>query len=115
MTWLHKSVGQTYVMGKRFPVQFDLLAETILPICRSQKLALQIRQDMWRILQNLRGFLPAVEVTGHAMGMHVRAGGQLTCSVHIRYAQLKLQDMLDDPTYRQRWINYAALNKGSSL
>jgi hypothetical protein len=35
--------------------------------------------------------------------------------VHVRFAQLKLQDMLDDPIYRQRWINYAAWNKGALL
>ena len=115
MTWLHKQHGDTYIMGKRFPVQFDLLAETTLPVCRSKKLALQIRQDMWRLLQNVRGFLPAVQVTSHETGMYVRAGGQLTSLVHVRFAQLKLQDMLDDPIYRQRWINYAAWNKGALL
>ena len=111
MTWLHKQLGDTFVVCKRLPVQFDLLAETNLPPCRSQKLALQIRQDMWRLLQNVRGLLPAVEVTGRETVIYVRAGGQLTCSVHVRSAQAKLQDMLDDPTYRQRWINYAALKR----
>ena len=115
MTWIHKQFGDTFVLGKRFPVQFDLLAETIFPLCRSQKLALQIRQDMWRLLQNVRGFLPAVEVTGRETGMYVRAGGQLTCSVHVRSAQVKLQNMLENPAYRQRWINYAGLKRGVLL
>ena len=115
MTWIHKQFGDTFVLGKRFPVQFDLLAETIFPLCRSQKLALQIRQDMWRLLQNVRGLLPAVEVTGRETGMYVRAGGQLTCSVQVCSAQVKLQNMLENPAYRQRWINYAVLKRGVSL
>ena len=115
MNWLHKQLGDTYLMGKRFPIRFDLLAETIFPVCRSQILAMQIRQDMWRLLQNLRGFLPAVEVRASEFSMHVRAGGQLTCSIHVVSAQLKLQDMLENPVYRQRWINFATLRRGASL
>ena len=115
MNWFHKQLGDSYLIAKRFPFSFDLLAETNFPVCRPKILALQIRQDMWRLLQNLRGFLPAVEVRASNFSMHVRAGGQLTCSIHVVSAQIKLQDMLENPVYRQRWINFATLRRGASL
>ena len=70
-------------MARRLPARFDLCVETTLPLMSRRKLALQIRQDMWRVLQNLRGFLPAVSVTRLGDGVQVRAGGQFTCPVHI--------------------------------
>ena len=114
MNWFHKQLGDAYFIAKRFPLSFDLLAETNFPVCRPKILALQIRQDMRRLLQNLRGFLPAVEVRVSVFCMHVRAGGQLTCSVHVQSAQFKLQNMLDDPVYRKRWKDYATLRRGAS-
>ena len=78
-----------------------------------RKLALQIRQDMWRVLQNLRGFLPVVSVRRLGNGVQVRAGGQFTCPVHVPSAEAKLRDMLNDAVRRQRWSNFAKL-KGAS-
>ena len=114
MNWFHKQLGDTYFIAKRFPLSFGLLAETNFPVFRPKILAWQIRQDMWRLLQNLRGFLPAVEVRVNVFCMHVRAGGQLTCSVHVQSAQINLQNMLDDPVYRKRWKDYATLRRGAS-
>ena len=113
MNWFHKQLGDAYFIAKRFPLSFDLLAETNFPVCRPRILALQIRQDMRRLLQNLRGFLPAVEVRVSVFCMHVPAGGQSTCSVHVQSAQFKLQNMLDDPVYRKRWKDYATVKRGA--
>ena len=114
MNWFHKQLGDTYFIAKRFPLSFDLLAETNFPVCWPKTLAFQIRQDICRLMQNLRGFLPAVEVIGNVFCMHVRAGGQLTCSVHVQSAQINLQNMLDDPVYRKRWKDYTTVRRGAS-
>ena len=114
MNCFHKQLGDTCLLAKRFPLSFDLLAETNFPVCRPKILALQIRQDIWRLLQNLRGFLPAFEVRVSVFCMHVRAGGQLTCFVHIQSAQIKLQNMLDDPVYRKLWKDYANIRRCAS-
>ena len=113
MTWMTSDINGEYIMARRLPVHFDLCVETTMPLMSRRKLALQIRQDMWRVLQNLRGFLPAVSVTRAGDGVQVRAGGQFTCPVNLPYAETKLRDMLNDATYRQRWSNFAKL-KGAS-
>ena len=74
MNWFHKQLGDAYFIAKRFPLSFDLLAETNFPVFRPKILAWQIRQDMWRLLQNLRGFLSAVEHRFNVFCMHIRAG-----------------------------------------
>ena len=113
MTWMTSDINGEYIMARRLPARFDLCVETTLPLMSRRKLALQIRQDMWRVLQNLRGFLPAVSVTRLDNGVQVRAGGQFTCPVHVPSAEAKLRDMLNDAVRRQRWSNFAKL-KGAS-
>jgi len=113
MTWMTSDINGEYVMARRLPARFDLCVETTLPLMSRRKLALQIRQDMWRVLQNLRGFLPAVSVTRTDNGVQVRAGGQFTCPVHVPSAEAKLRDMLNDAARRQRWSNFAK-RKGAS-
>jgi hypothetical protein len=113
MTWMTSDINGEFVMARRLPARFDLCVETTLPLLSRRKLALQIRQDMWRVLRNLRGFLPAVAVMRASNGVRVRAGGQFTCPVHLPSAEAKLRDMLNDAARRQRWSNFAKL-KGAS-
>ena len=113
MTWMTSDINGEFIMARRLPARFDLCVETTLPLMSRRKLALQIRQDMWRVLQNLRGFLPAVAVMRLDDGVRVRAGGQFTCRVHIPSAEAKLHDMLNNAQRRQRWSSFAKL-KGTS-
>ena len=113
MTWMTSDINGEFIMARRMPARFDLCVETTLPLMSRSKVALQIRQDMWRVLKNLRGFLPAVSVRRDADGVYVRAGGECSCAVHLPSAEEKLRDMLDDAERRQRWSNFAKL-KGAS-
>ena len=106
-------INGEYIMARRLPLRFDLCVETTLPLKSRRKLALQIRQDMWCVLQNLRGFLPAVSVKLLGAGVRVRAGGQFTCPVHVLSAEARLHEMLNDAARRQRWSNFAKI-KGAS-
>ena len=72
-------INGEYIMARRLPARFDLCVETTLPLMSRRKLALQIRQDMWRVLQNLRGFLPAVSVT--RLGDGVSSGFDVVASI----------------------------------
>ncbi|MEX0302130.1 MAG: hypothetical protein AB3N24_06880, partial [Leisingera sp.] len=73
-------------------------------------LAHQVRQDMWRKLQSLRGFSPVVEVTAEGQGLRVRAGGQVMGRVPSNAAGL-IADVLEHPGNRARWLRHAGRGK----
>ncbi|MEO0357181.1 MAG: hypothetical protein AAF386_02585 [Pseudomonadota bacterium] len=83
----------------------ELTAHTIVPDCHKGKLARQVRQDVWRALQNLRGFVPVVTVTNAAQGLKVTARG-MPCQANAK-AQADLEAVLSDPKNHMRWVNYA--------
>lgn len=94
---------------RRLPVRFDLSVEAELPCAREVSLtrvAQQVRQDMWRRLQDLRGFAPAVEVSRGEAALKIRAGGALVGPVPGRVRDT-LAELLDSPAHRARWIAHA--------
>ncbi|WP_010139059.1 hypothetical protein [Oceanicola sp. S124] len=94
---------------RRLPVRFDLSVEAVLPCDREvslRRVAQQVRQDMWRRLQDQRGFAPAVEVRRAPDGLVVRAGGALPHPVTASLRD-RLADLLDSPAHRTRWIAHA--------
>lgn len=103
--------GPVLTLTRRVPVRFDLSACTVLPtsgrVLARARLARQIRQDVWRRLQRLRGFVPAVRLEQRADGMHVTAGGALDAAAPLSWAQTALAEVLADPASRQRWIRHA--------
>lgn len=100
--------GPVLTLARRLPVRFDLVAEADFAPGRRLRLASQIRQDMWRKLQGLRGFSPVVEVTQTEIGLHVRAGGALPKGPNPAYAVSQLETLLADPALRARWQRGAA-------
>ena len=54
----------TLTLSRRLPARFDLGVGTVLPqVARPERLAHQVRQDLWRALRDLRGFAPCVRIT----------------------------------------------------
>ncbi|WP_241482203.1 hypothetical protein [Leisingera sp. ANG-Vp] len=88
-----------------------MAAETVLPAGDPLRLAHQVRQDMWRKLQSLRGFSPVVEVTQEGQGLRVRAGGQVMGRVPSNAADL-IAGVLEHPGNRARWLRHAGRSKG---
>lgn len=107
--------GSVLTLTRRVPARFDLSACTVLPtagrVLGRARLAHQIRQDVWRRLQRLRGFVPAVRLEQGPDGMHVTAGGALDAAVPLHWAQAALADVLADPASRQRWMWHAEVRK----
>ncbi len=89
------------------PVRFDVSAETVLPAGRALKVAQQVRQDMWRKLQTLRGFSPVVRVAQEGNTLRVTAGGRVQAAFHRSTVQALIAEVLEDPGNRRRWSNYA--------
>lgn len=114
--WHLRRDGAVLVLSRRLPVRFDLSAATVLqagayPVSR-ERLAHQIRQDVWRALQGLRGFSPVVQITRDmaAGALRVVAGGALLDqqgSAARGRAEALIAEMLEDPAHRARWMRHA--------
>lgn len=105
--WHITRTDSTLTLSRRLPPRFDVAAETVLPSGDPLRLAHQIRQDMWRRLQGLRGFCPVVEIARTGQGLTVRAGGQLMGRVPANAAAL-IAGVLENPANRARWLRHAA-------
>ncbi|MEJ6394037.1 hypothetical protein V8J82_12265 [Gymnodinialimonas sp. 2305UL16-5] len=102
--WHMAVEGDTLVVARRVPVRFDLAVETRFddPSLRRGRLAHQVRQDMWRRLQRLRGFQPAVAVTREADGLRLVAGGAVDGRIPAN-ARKAVSALLEDAELRERW------------
>ena len=96
------------ILARRLPVRFDLAVRTRLPVAGKLRLAHQIRQDMWRALQGLRGFAPIVRIADGPDGLEVTAGGQVEGRVPRAWAEERIAEVLEDTGNRARWIGWAA-------
>lgn len=94
-------------LARHLPVRFDLAVQTAFPDCHALRLAQQVRQDMWRLLQNVRGFSPVVRIERHASGLFLTAGGRVPRSQRSAALQVRLSDLLEDPVRRARWLRWA--------
>ena len=79
-----------------------------MPLMSAPRLAHQIRQDMWRKLQSIRGFLPVVEITHRGAHLHIRAGGELTCPAPFERSGDRIFDVLSNRDNQRRWAGFAA-------
>ncbi|MDX1780058.1 MAG: hypothetical protein R3256_01950 [Thalassovita sp.] len=95
------------ILARRLPARFDLSVEAAFPRAGRLRLARQIRQDIWRALQDVRGFAPVVRVEAAGEGLRVRAGGQVDGVFPRQQATETLSALLSDPAHRARWVAYA--------
>ena len=93
-------------LARRLPVRLDVAVEARFEAVRAVPLAHQIRQDMWRALQNLRGFSPVVDVARLGDGLRVKAGGQAQAP-WPKHTEDQVATLLLDPVKRARWVRYA--------
>ncbi|MEY8880977.1 hypothetical protein [Donghicola sp. XS_ASV15] len=98
-------------LSRQLPARFDFAVAATVPACHPVRLAHQVRQDMWRALQGLRGFLPVVEIVKDGNQMYIRAGGAVQGSLPLAYVQGLVSQILHDPKRRARWIMHAGRAK----
>ncbi|MFP7673392.1 DUF6497 family protein [Marivita sp. S0852] len=99
------------VLARHLPARFDVSAVADFPICDAGRLARQVRQDLWRALQNVRGFSPVVRVDRLADGLRVTAGGRVPASSQSASVRARLEDVLNNPKARSRWLKWAGAGK----
>ena len=76
--------------------------------CISRKrLARAIRQDIWREVQQVRGFVPRVSVTIDAEALKITAGGVLMAGRIASGLGDDIAAVLDHPERQRRWLAFA--------
>ncbi len=106
VNWHTQRDGACVTISRELPARFDVSASARFPIVGRARLAHQIRQDMWRALQNLRGFSPVVQVEQIDGALSVTAGGRLGTPI-APHVQETIDALLNDRVRRARWIRCA--------
>lgn len=73
-----------------------------------RRLARSIRQDLWRGLQNVRGFVPRVQVGPADHSLKIKAGGVLMASHAASGLGDRIAAVLDHPDNKIRWLAFAS-------
>jgi hypothetical protein len=100
-------------LARHLPARFDVSAEAEVPLCDAGRLARQVRQDMWRAMQRVRGFSPVVRVERVSGGLRVTAGGRLADPRTAAHVLPRIEAMLDDPDLRARWLAWAGAGRAT--
>ncbi len=93
---------------RALPVRFDVSAETLMPDGSRLRLAQQVRQDLWRRLQGVRGFSPVVRVAREKTGCRITAGGRIAGQYPKAQIEAEITELLVSPKHRNRWSAQAA-------
>ncbi len=99
--------GNSLTLTRHLPARFDLQAEAEFPLAGKLRLAQQVRQDMWRLLQNTRGFSPVVHVEERDHGLRLCAGGRVEGPAPRAELNIKIAELLNSPGHRRRWLAFA--------
>jgi hypothetical protein len=114
--WHISEADGALTLSRRLPAQFDVAVQTVISNgagLRKARIAHQLRQDMWRALQNLRGFSPVVRVATNGSDLEITAGGTINGRFPKATTEARLAALLDDPNLRARWARYAASHQAS--
>lgn len=110
--WKIQRSPECVALSRRGNVVFDVSAQTAFPLCARARLAHQVRQDLWRELQNLRGFSPVVLIEAQGDGLRVTAGGEVAAKTFPKPAiEAQIAALLADPKLRARWLRHAAVSR----
>ncbi|WP_204113837.1 hypothetical protein [Shimia biformata] len=105
--WHIRRQDATLTLARRPVARLDVSACTSLPDAGRLRVAQQVRQDMWRVLQDLKGFSPVVEVTREAGGLTVTAGGEVSGQFPRAHVEGLIREVLECPERRARWLRHA--------
>lgn len=76
------------------------------PVSR-RRMAQQIRQDTWRAVQRVRGFVPRVLVALDDMHLKIKSGCTMVTGLTAPGLTDRIEDILDNPDNRRRWAAHA--------
>lgn len=104
--WLEARGAGRYTLARHWPPRLDVRASCSFPPVRADRLARQVRQDLWRLLQGLRGFSPVVDIKLGEREHVLTAGGRVLGRVPPG-TETCIATFLYDPRLRARWAAWA--------
>lgn len=115
--WYVQRAGDVLLLARRWPARFDLAVDVVFAGVGQggsrARLAHQLRQDMWRCLQDLRGFWPVVRIARCGADLRVTIGGALQegqgQQAQQRRGEATLEALLANPRHRARWLRHAGM------
>lgn len=110
VTWHVSDRDGALCVARRLPARFDFAAKTVIKggaTLSRASVAHQVRQDMWRALQRLRGFSPVVEVARRGADLEITAGGTVAGRFPKATCETQVQRLLEAPQLRTRWVQHA--------
>lgn len=113
--WHMTQEGDALIVARSLPARFDFAATSVIAGgagLRRGRIARQVRQDMWRALQSLRGFMPAVSVRPVGDDLEVTAGGAVAGAFPKAHCEAQVAALLADPVRRARWVRFAVREEG---
>ncbi|MFT6104491.1 MAG: hypothetical protein ACJA1E_000913 [Paracoccaceae bacterium] len=102
--------GPVLTLSRHLPARFDFESQVRLPRARRAALAHQIRQDVWRALQHVRGFSPVIEVTDTGHDVIVRAGGRMLPPSNVSRLHRMVAFVLENRDNQRRWGRFSTPN-----
>ncbi|WP_375697758.1 hypothetical protein [Pseudophaeobacter sp. TrK17] len=108
--WHISREEDSLTVARQVPPRFDVAVSVVLPPAEPLRLAQQIRQDMWRAVQTVRGFSPVVKVVEQGDSLLVTAGGRVAGRVPGKLAS-EIKAVLEDEAKRSRWLRHARRDK----
>jgi len=101
-------------IARHAPPRFEVAGSVMLAVAADTlcltRLAHQVRQDLWRKLQSLRGFSPVVSVSSVPGGVAIRAGGRAARPIP-QTVEETITTLLSHPPSNQRWICWSRQGK----
>jgi hypothetical protein len=102
--------GEILTLSRGAIGPFDFYASVLLQgqaFLRRGRVAHQVRQDLWRALQSLRGYSPMVQVQVIGQDLEIKAGGTVQGRFPRAQTQAIVADVLSCPRRQARWIRSA--------
>ena len=108
--WFEQREGGVYTLARQWPPRFDVMAQSAFPLLNSRRLARQIRQDLWRMLRDLRAFSPVIKIDARECDLMVYAGGRVEArQVAPQAISHRISELLNAPANRVRWSRWARI------
>jgi hypothetical protein len=104
--WHIRRADRELTLARNLPPRFDVAVTVEMPLADALRLAHQIRQDVWRAVQRVRGFSPVVKIKQQDDGLLVTAGGRVAGRVPGNLAD-EIKAVLEDGHKRSRWLRHA--------
>lgn len=109
-TWHISETDDALTLARRLPARFDVAATVLLTGgagLSKARIAHQVRQDMWRAVQNLRGFAPVVRVRDQGADLEITAGGTVAGRFPKQATEARIAEVLSRKDHQIRWARHA--------